>query len=242
MTQDFDLHIHTVFSDGNDTPEQNVLSAVKKGLARIGFSDHSYTSFDTRYCLSKEKITVYKEEILRLKEKYRDTIEILCGIEQDYYSDIPAEGYDYVIGSVHYVKKDGEFLPIDDDAETLRGIAKEHFGGDAYALAEEYFNTVADVVKKTNCDIIGHFDLISKFIEMDTLFDTENPRYRAAWQNAVEKLIPYGKPFEINTGAILRGYRTSPYPSAEICEYIKARGGSLVYSSDSHSAGNIGSF
>ena len=36
----------------------------------------------------------------------------------------------------------------------------------------------------TKCDIIGHFDLITKFIEQDPCFDVRHPRYVKAWQAA----------------------------------------------------------
>ena len=45
--------------------------------------------------------------------------------------------------------------------------------------------------------------------------------------------------FEINTGAISRGYRTVPYPSADQIAYIRSKGGVLILSSDSHAAGTI---
>ena len=44
---------------------------------------------------------------------------------------------------------------------------------------------------------------------------------------------------EINTGAISRGYRNEPYPSNQILEYIKSKGGYFILSSDSHSKENI---
>ena len=37
----FDLHMHTVFSDGRDTPEEMVREAIRKGLETVGISDHS---------------------------------------------------------------------------------------------------------------------------------------------------------------------------------------------------------
>ncbi|MBQ0005173.1 MAG: hypothetical protein KBS68_04840, partial [Clostridiales bacterium] len=80
----------------------------------------------------------------------------------------------------------------------------------------------------------GHFDLISKVNEKDHLFDEHHPRYVAAWQKAADKLLESGRPFEINTGAISRGYRTQPYPSLEMIEYLKERGASFVLASDSH--------
>ena len=45
-----------------------------------------------------------------------------------------------------------------------------------------------------------------------------------------------GKLFEINTGAIARGWRTQPYPRREMIGYILGHGGRLILSSDSHSA------
>ena len=111
---------------------------------------------------------------------------------------------------------------------------QKYFDGDIYCLCEEYFKTVSDVVQKTGADIIGHFDLISKLNEKYNLFDEENPRYINAWKAAADKLILTGKPFEINTGAIARGYRTVPYPSEPLRDHIREKGGRFILSSDSH--------
>ncbi|MBR6708221.1 MAG: histidinol-phosphatase [Clostridia bacterium] len=237
-----DLRMHTCFSDGKNTPEEMVCAAIAAGLEEVGISDHSYTSFDDSYCLGADKLAAYRAENARLREKYRDQIRVLCGIEQDYYSDFPAEGFDYVIGSVHYLKCGEDYISVDLDAETLRTAAEKYFAGDIYALAEEYYRTVGDVVDKTGADIIGHFDLIAKFCEQSPLFDLQHPRYVAAWKAAVDRLLAAGVPFEINFGAMSRGYRTSPYPSAEICDYLRAKGARFVLSSDSHDAAYVGVF
>ena len=66
----YDLHIHSVYSDGLNTIKEIVVSAIEKGFDMIGISDHSYTDFDLRYCM---KDTVgYIDEILYLKRKYKD--------------------------------------------------------------------------------------------------------------------------------------------------------------------------
>ncbi|MBQ4129387.1 MAG: histidinol-phosphatase [Ruminococcus sp.] len=234
-----DLHIHSTYSDGKNTPQEIVANAVKMGIDIIGFSDHSYTPFDLSYCISKEDITKYKAEIISLKNEYKDKIDILLGIEQDYYSTEETNDYEYIIGSVHYIKKDGDYIPIDESAKILIDAANKHFDGDIYSLIELYFETVCDVVCKTNCDIIGHIDLISKFNENNALFDEKDERYITAYKNACDKLISFNKLFEINTGAISRGYRTSPYPSSNIYEYLKSKGARFILSSDSHSKDNL---
>ena len=55
-----------------------------------------------------------------------------------------------------------------------------------------------------------------------------------AYQKAVDRIIKNCKVFEINTGAISRGCRTTPYPSDEIRDYIRQKGGKFILSSDSH--------
>lgn len=234
-----DLHMHTCYCDGKNTPEEMVQSAIEKGLSTVGISGHSYTLFDESYCMQKADIPRYLAECRYLRAKYFDQIHVLCGVEQDYYSEYPTDDFDYVIGSVHYIKVEGEYIPVDESIEILRAAVQKHFDGDVYALCEAYFATVADVVNKIECDIIGHFDLISKFIEKEPFFDVTHPRYAAAWQKAVDELLKHNVPFEINTGAISRGYRTQPYPSEEMREYIREKGGRFVLSSDAHSTDAI---
>lgn len=229
-----DLHVHTVFSDGKNTPEEMVREAIARGMETIGFSDHAYTAFDESWCMKKGDIPLYRACIGALKAQYAGRINILCGIEQEYYSEEPTEGYDYVIGSVHYLRAGEAYIPVDESPEILLAAAEKHFGGDIYALIEEYYRTVSRVVQKTGADIIGHFDLISKFNEAGALFDEADPRYIAASRAAADALLKTGKPFEINTGAISRGYRTAPYPSKALRDYIRQKGGSFLLSSDSH--------
>ena len=231
----FDLHTHTTYCDGKNTPEEMVRAALDAGLRCIGLSGHGYAPYDLDCCMTQEGAAAYRAELAALKERYAGRIRILCGVEQDYWSDADTAPYEYVIGSVHYVRRDGEMLCVDNTPEISQAACERHFGGDWYAFAEAYFETAADVVRRTGCDIIGHFDLVSKFNEKERFFDEHHPRYVAAWQAAIDRLLPYGKPFEINPGAMSRGWRTTAYPAPEMIDYIRARGGRLILSSDSHS-------
>lgn len=230
-----DLHVHSCFCDGKDEPEEIVKSAIDKGIGKLGIVTHSYTFFDRSYCIPEDKVKTFIETINVLKEKYSDEITVLCGVEQDYYSDHPTDGFDYVIGSVHYLKRNGIYYPIDESREAFLKMVREGFSGDFNAMAEKYYSLESDVVKKTGADIIGHFDLITKFNEGDCLFDTGCERYVEAWKGAVDRLLQHDVPFEINTGAISRGYRKTPYPAPDMIEYIKQKKGRLMLSSDAHS-------
>ena len=219
-----------------------VLAAIENGFDSLGFSSHSnLPSRPELYGMKKENVEPYCREILRLKEVYKDKINIFLGIEQDSFGDmtsIPDE-VSYVIGSVHHVERNGMFMPVDHSIEHVKEGTEKMFGGDMLAYAEAYYDEVSKVYVKTGCDIVGHIDLLTKFNEIEYLIDTNTPRYKNAALSAAEKLARRGLIFEINTGAIGRRYRTSPYPTEEILKVIYECGGKVTYSSDCHNADAI---
>lgn len=228
------LHTHTTFCDGAHTPEQIVLQAIEDGIEVLGFSGHSFVPFDLDCCMTREETVQYCDEIKRLRSLYADRICLLIGIEQDYFSNDPASGFDYRIGSVHYLPSSNGYVSVDQSKETFLEAIQTQFDGDVYRLIEAYYETLSNVVEKTGCEIIGHFDLISKFNEREDFFQKDHPRVRMASEVAIKALLKKDVLFEINTGAVARGYRTEPYPSRELLRQIVAGGGRLVLSSDAH--------
>ena len=228
------FHTHSTFCDGKNSPEEMVLEAISRGCPCLGFSGHSNTPFDPGYCMDAVREQGYREEVRRLQEKYADRIRIFLGLEQDYYSSPAFGDYAYLIGSVHYVKKDGFYISVDDTPEIFQqGVAK-YYGGDYYSLIEDYYALEADVVRKTGCQIVGHFDLITKFNEKHCFFDENHPRYRKAALKALESLVSSGALLEINTGAMSRGWKSRPYPDNFLLEQIGRLGGRVILSSDAH--------
>lgn len=225
-------HTHTIYCDGINTPEEMIAKAIELGFNIIGFSGHGHTDRDLTYCMTPENTEKYYNEITRLKEKYNGKITVLCGIEQDIISNDDVSRFDYVIGSCHYMEKDGICYPIDSDIHCFNRINEEIYNGNILEFAKDYYQRAATVCEKTKCDIIGHFDLVSKFFEVLDIKETEE--YLSYARNAIDELIKYNVPFEVNTGAISRGYRTSPYPSEDLLRYIKEKDGKIVFSSDCH--------
>lgn len=234
-----DFHVHTTWCDGRDTAEAVVLRAVRMGVTRLGFSGHAHTPCDESYCMTPEGTKAYRREIAALKSRFAGQIEIFCGIEADMFSDADARDFDYAIGSVHYLKTDDGYVPVDESPRALLRAARERFGGDMLALAEAYYRQESRVIDITGADLIGHFDLISKFNEGGALFDEESPRYLDAAFAAIDALLETGVPFEVNTGAVSRGYRGRPYPAPPLLKRVAEKGGSVVLSSDSHSAATL---
>lgn len=228
------LHTHTRYCDGRDTPEEMIELALKKGFDSLGFSGHSYMFYSPGHSMSPEGTQAYRREIEALKPRYEDRIRLYTGLEFDLYSQVDLSGYDYLIGSAHYLRIGGEYVGFDRDAATVRGIIDTHFGGDGLEFARAYYRLLATLPEYGRFDILGHYDLITKNCEKTFLFDTESRDYLNAAFETLEALTGRIPLFEVNTGAIARGYRTSPYPSVPILKEFLRRGWGAVITSDCH--------
>ncbi|MGC2872153.1 histidinol-phosphatase [Ihubacter sp. rT4E-8] len=228
------LHTHTAYCDGKDMPEDMVKEAIALGFSALGFSGHGYSVYDTDFCMSKENTIAYRQEVLRLKKKYQKEIHIYLGVEMDYYGEKDEYPYDFVIGSVHGVEKDGQILSVDNTEEVMLSNVDQHFGGDFRAYVERYYETIANVVERTEADIIGHFDLVTKFNEGNKYFDENAAWYKRAALDALKSAAERQPCFEINTGAQARGYRSRPYPADFLLEEIDRLGCPAILSSDCH--------
>jgi len=228
------LHTHTSYGDGKDTPEEMILAAIDKGFMSIGFSGHSYMHYAPEHSMSLEGTEEYIKEVKRLKEKYKDVIKVYLGLELDMFSAVALSEYEYLIGSVHYFDIDGEYVGFDRSQAQVKDVIDRYFGGCGMAYAKRYYETLADLPKYGRIDIIGHFDLISKHSENITFFDEnaeEYKKYAVECAQALAGKIPF---FEVNTGAIARGYRTTPYPTLFLMKELGRLGFGAVISSDCH--------
>jgi len=230
------LHTHSIFDDGQNTLEEMTLAAKKAGLTSIGFSVHTPMPFEDGWgwTISKERLPEYKAEVRRLNEQYRGVIDVYCGAEWETLSDKEFSGYEYVIGSMHHILWEGEAYSVDAAAEHSARYLERVFHGDTETAAEAYFQQYEALAAVEEVDIVGHFDLLTKFNEQARLYNPESARFQKAAEHAMDALIAKGKIFEINTGAISRGYRTTPYPSKTLLEKLHARGARITISADAH--------
>ncbi len=192
--------------------------------------------------MSREETLEYISHVLRLRREYAGKMEIYLGIERDSLTTDSYESFDYVIGSVHYVQRDGHFFPVDMGERELSDAVNRYYGCDYYALVEDYYRSVAEMAESTLPDVIGHFDLITKFNRDGRLFDEEHPRYTAAANQALERAAECCTVFEMNSGAVFRGWRERPYPSLSLLRRIAALGGQIMLNSDAHTPEAIGFF
>ncbi len=228
-------HTHTTFCDGKSTVEEVVLSAIEKGFDALGFSGHGYTAFDTSYCMKDTE--GYLHEVRRVAEKYKKDIEIYAGVEEDAFAPLSRGDYDYTIGSSHYFRVGGAYYPVDADPSCIKKCI-DLYGGDSVRMAEDYYSAFCAYLDAYKPDVIGHFDLLTKYDEKHPVF-LPNAEYRKVAAKYVLKAARCGGVFEVNTGAVARGYRTAPYPHEELLYLIQKEGARVMLSSDSHRADTI---
>ena len=229
------LHTHSTYTDGRDTPEEVILEAMAKGFSGIGFSEHSYMPFSpSKSQLHPEDTEKYRAEICALKEKYKGQIDIFCGIEFEFNSAMTYQDFDYMIGSVHYLDFGDAILGFDRNLEGVEAYIHNNFGGDSLAFAQRYYETVAMLPQKGKFDILGHFDLLTKNNEQGKFIDTTDPQYLDLGFEAIHALKGKIPLFEVNTGAVARGYRTAPYPQMDFMKEFRACGYGAVITSDCH--------
>ena len=161
-------------------------------------------------------------------------MDIFCGLEFDICCPQPPTGYDYVIGSLHGLRFDGVDYEFDGDIADYKNMIDTHFGGDGLAFAKEYYRQIAWVPDFADVDILGHFDMCTKHRNFANFFDSECKEYKNAALEAVEALAGRVKLFELNTGAIARGLRNTPYPAPVIIQEMRKKGFGVVISSDCH--------
>lgn len=235
------LHTHTCFDDGINSPREMVLAALNAGLSSVGFSGHSILPFANDWSMTTESLSLYLREIRQVQEEFTGVLPIYLGLEWDLLSspsDLSA-GFDYLIGSVHHLQMSDDLFSVDESAACTRSALHRHYHADPLQMAEAYFCQVRMLSEHPEVDIIGHFDLITKFDEQEPLFPSRSVEYMELAAAAADQLIRHDKIFEVNTGAMSRGYRKTPYPSADILKRIIQRGGRLTVSSDAHEASSI---
>ena len=228
------LHTHSQYDDGKDAIDEIVQKAQERGFTILGFSGHGYYAKDDS-SMTPEKTKQYIQDVRQAQQQAPNGLKIYLGIEEDSMAPIEnVEDFDYVIGSVHYLEHNGKIYPIDYSQEQFDEMLKEGYQNDINALAKDYYLAIERQAQNPNIQIIGHLDLIAKYNEDQTYYCFDDPKILSYAKVAIEQLVKAGKIFEMNSGAMAREYRNSPYPSIELLKLIYEANGKILINTDCH--------
>ena len=184
-------HTHTYrcqHASGKD--EDYVKAALEMGLKTLGFSDHSpwkyQSSFKPRMRMELKDFNDYAQSILNLKEKYKDEIKILLGVEAEYFPEYMEwfktfkEEYrlDYVIFGNHFYPDDenGRYFGRScDDDDFLKRYVKNCIDGlesglytylahpDLFMRSRDYFDEACLAASEAICAYAKKHDVILEY-------------------------------------------------------------------------------
>lgn len=235
----FDLHTHHErCGHAEGSIRDYIEAAIEGGLNVIGISDHSpYFGREEDHAepyiaMAKSEFSHYISEVLRLKEEYKDRIEILLGVESDFFpehADLYRQIYeqypfDYIIGSVH--QTGGVSIFNRNRWKKLDDVQK-------IKAKEEYYRLILQSARSGMFQILGHIDAMKGFYPQFSQLPTK------AVEEALKVIGDVGVAIEINTSGKTKdcgGW----YPSDDILERALYYGVPVTFGSDAHIPSRIG--
>lgn len=248
--QSFNYHTHTYrcgHADMDYTDEDYIKDYIKTGLKKVAFTDHApqKNEIDKRPNVRMKYADrlEYLESINKLKQKYKDKIEIQSGYEVEY---LPGEEEnllelknetDILILGQHYIYDDEYNLKI------IRFREKELFTEKEFL---RYANYIEKAMEYKIVDIIAHPDLF--ILSSDGFREIQEKISNMICESAQK----YNIPLEINLNRIFYEmfFRDNPtnnldevlYPCKEFWEIASQYDIKVLYGLDVHHKNQISLF
>lgn len=224
-----DYHMHTpLCGHAIGAPAEYVRHGIKAGLQEMGFSDHAplVSHRDPKITMDFDQLPLYLQMIEEVQKQFAKEITIKISLEVDFipgFEDktrqiIEGYPYDYLIGSVHFIKTWG----FDDPAERTAWNSK-----DVNQVYHDYYELLRQSAKSGMFDIIGHCDLVKKFGHRATenMFDEVKATAKVFKETGVA--------IEINTAGLRKPVKEM-YPSLDCLKIYREAGVPLTFGSDAH--------
>ena len=227
-----DVHVHTSFSsDSEERLENTVKAAVNAGLKTLCITEHMDMDFPTGEFLLDT--ATYKAELFRLRELYKDKLELLFGVELGLmaylaprlYEYTKSEDFDFVIGSSHLVEGMDPYEP-------------EFFEkyGDKNGLLR-YFESILNNIKAfDDFDVYGHLDYAVRYSKAKSYVPSD---YAELTDEILKTLISMDKGIELNTAGLKYGLGYA-HPHPNVLKRYRELGGEIItVGSDGHCAEHV---
>jgi histidinol-phosphatase (PHP family) len=235
----FDLHTHhDRCGHARGKIRDYIEAAIERGLHVIGIADHSpYFSSEEdqlhpKIAMPKSMFPVYVNEVLELKETYRDKIEVLLGVESDFFPE-HAEVYrtcfepypfDYIIGSVHHVDGVSIF-----NKKRWNGLTEK----EKIKTKENYYSLIEQSARSGMFQILGHIDAMKGFYPAFSTIQT------AAVEHTLKVIGENDIAIEINTSGKTKDVG-GWYPSDDMLALALHYGVQVTFGSDAHDPHRVG--
>lgn len=211
-------HTHTYrcgHAGGEDY--EYVEAAIKAGIKTLGFSDHApYKHIELGYAMDDERLSEYALSINRLKNEYKDKIELHVGLETEYYPE-------YFDDTVEHMRECGiEYIILGQHS---------YNEGDCYAVniidydyCVRYVDRICEAMNTGLFTYIAHPDIFG--------LDRQDKRFRGLIERICGTASDNNMPVEINLLGLWSG---RIYPCEEYLRIIGEIGAKAIIGVDAHS-------
>ena len=239
-----DYHVHLRLDDTDATAEaffthDNAAAyreaASDRGIAELGVSEHIH-----RF---RQALDVWQHPWWRMfavddLDEYCDFVrgtDLRLGIEADFIPGredrlanlLDGRGWDYVVGSVHFL---GDHAVDTDEYDVWEGAR------DPDEVWRRYFQTLGEAARSGLYDILAHPDLVK-------VWGAERPRpegdLRRFYEIAVAPIVDAGVAIEVSTAG-LRKHVGEIYPARSFLDMAVDAGVPIALSSDAHRPQDVG--
>jgi histidinol-phosphatase (PHP family) len=241
---DYNLHQHTLFSDGKDLPEKYAEQAIEIGFSAIGFSEHSPLPFANPFSLRAAEAETYIEAIEDLKARFGHKLKIYRSLEMDYIPGMSEDfdfwrkkcQTDYLIGSVHLVSPHGYgelWFTDGPDYKVYDQGVEDYFDGDIRKAVGAFYHQTNSMIETQQFEIIGHFDKITMH-NRGRFFSDEDKWYRDFVDETVELIKSKDLIAEVNTRGKYKKRSEGLFPDGYALKRVRELDIPILLSSDAH--------
>ncbi len=238
-----DFHMHSYHSGDSDTPmEDQIRAALSLGLSSVCFTEHLDMDWPYQNTPDLEPgtfdldLAAYRQEYLRLRDKYRDRLHIFYGVElglQPHLGDrlgaftADHPDFDFILGSTHVSRQMDPYYSIFFEGRTEEEAYRTYFTDSLLSLRA--FHQI---------DSYGHMDYVVRYgPNQDRFYSYE--RYRDVIDPILDLLLEHDIALEINTAGLSKGLSQCNPCTGIVRRYRQMGGRKITVGADAHAPAGI---
>jgi histidinol-phosphatase (PHP family) len=241
-----DYHVHLRRDDDYSDPrtgpftpanaERYREAAAERGIEELGAAEHIYRFQQALEVWTHPFWRGYaKDDIDDYCQFVREETDLRLGIEADFIAGredrtanlLEARDWDYVVGSVHFLR---------DEAVDLEGEWGIWRHSDPEKVWARYFDTLGEAARSGLFDILAHPDLVKVFSGQVPTPDGDLRRF---YERAMDGIAESDVAVEVSTAG-LRKPVAEIYPATAFLEMCLEAGCPVALSSDAHEPSQLG--
>jgi histidinol-phosphatase (PHP family) len=244
-----DYHVHLRPDEEDSTAERYLTQAnaerylevaSERGIEELGVAEHIHRFVQSLDIWSHPWYRYWAHDDVDEYVDFLRSVQLKVGIEADFLPGredrvanfLDGRDWDYVVGSVHFLRDDAIDVHGEPDWEPWDVWR----GADPEKVWARYFETLGEAARSGMFDILAHLDLVKVFAGRVPLPDGDLRRF---YDRAMDGIADSDVAVEVSTAG-LRKPVAEIYPAPALLEMCLDAGRPVALSSDAHEPDQLG--